>query len=216
MKRLIRMKKVLFLLLLISSSVFAQKVEHGLLVGGGVGFPMQDGSVYSPEPRYGYNNDVKGNGMIGYRFRFLPQQQSFIDLDATIGFQGMQVYKYKAAQLGDIDKVKPGDYVIPPGESFTDFIMPISVTATWNYRITDKFHAGFGASPTLYVQPQTVFDVSIVAKLGYRISKRCELGLSYQYGLLDVLKHFNDGPAMGRRGHFSDLMLSVYVPFSIK
>ena len=128
----------------------------------------------------------------------------------------MQVYKYKAAQIGDIDKVKPGDYVIPPGESFTDFIMPISVTATWNYRITDKFHAGFGAAPTLYVQPQTVFDVSIVAKLGYRISKRCELGLSYQYGLLDVLKHFNDGPAMGRRGHFSDLMLSVYIPFSIK
>ena len=61
MKRLIRMKKVLFLLLLISSSVFAQKVEHGLLVSGGVGFPMQDGSVYSPEPRYGYINDVKGN-----------------------------------------------------------------------------------------------------------------------------------------------------------
>ena len=158
------MNKLLFLLLLISSSVFAQKVEHGLLVGGGVGFPMQDGSVYSPEPRYGYINDVKGNGMIGYRFRFFPQQQSFIDLDATIGFQGMQVYKYKAAQLGDIDKVKPGDYVISPGESFTDFIMPISVTATWNYRITDKFHAGVGASPTLYVQPQTVFDVSIVAK----------------------------------------------------
>lgn len=36
------MKKVLFLLLLITTSAFAQ-VEHGLLVGAGVGFPLQDG-----------------------------------------------------------------------------------------------------------------------------------------------------------------------------
>ena len=35
------MKKILFLLLLISTSAFAQ-VEHGLLVGAGVGFPLQD------------------------------------------------------------------------------------------------------------------------------------------------------------------------------
>ncbi|MBP3640271.1 hypothetical protein [Parabacteroides johnsonii] len=57
--------------------------------------------------------------------------------------------------------------------------------------VTDKFHFGLGVAPTLYVQPQTVFDLSIMAKVGYRLSKHCELGLSYQYGCLNTLKHFN-------------------------
>ena len=36
------MKKILFLLLLVSTSTFAQ-IEHGLLVGAGVGFwPIQE------------------------------------------------------------------------------------------------------------------------------------------------------------------------------
>lgn len=209
------MKNILYLLLLISTTAFGQ-IEHGLLVGGGVGFAMQDGAVYTPDPSYGYNNDVKANGMLGYRIRFLPMRKSFFDLDATIGFQGLQVYKYKAALIGDIGKTPEGDYVIPPGESFTDFIMPISIAASWNYRLTDKFHFGLGVAPTLYVQPQAVFDLSVMAKVGYRISKHCELGLSYQYGCLDVLKHFNDGPAYGRRGHLSDLMLSVYIPFALR
>lgn len=208
-------RHLLFLLLLVSISVSAQ-VEHGLLIGGGVGFSMQDGSVYMTTPHYGYNNDVKVNGMLGYRFRFLSKQKFFLDLDATVGFQGMQVYKYKALLLGDIDRIPEGEYLIPPGESFTDFILPISVAASWNCRLSDKFHFGLGAVPTLYVQPQAVFDLSVMAKIGYRLSKRCELGLSYQYGCLNTLEHFNDGPALGRRGHLSDLMLSVYIPFTIK
>ena len=57
--------------------------------------------------------------------------------------------------------------------------------------VTDKFHFGLGVAPTLYVQPQTVLDLSIMAKVGYRLSKHCELGLSYQYGCLNTLKHFN-------------------------
>ena len=57
--------------------------------------------------------------------------------------------------------------------------------------VTDKFHFGLGVAPTLYVQPQTVFDLSIMAKVGYRLSKHCELGLSYQYGCLNTQKHFN-------------------------
>lgn len=209
------MRNILYILLFFSTTVFAQ-TEHGLLVGAGVGFPIQDGSVYMTTPSYGYNNDVKANGMLGYRFRFLANQRYFVDLDASLGFQWMQVYKYKALLLGDIDKTPEGDYVIPPGKSFTDFIMPISVAASWNYHLTDKFHFGLGAAPTLYVQPQAVFDLSIMAKAGYRLSKHCELGLSYQYGCLNTLKHFNDGPALGRRGHLSDLMLSVYIPFVIK
>lgn len=178
------MKNILYIFLFISTTVFGLS-EHGLLVGAGVGFPIQDGSVYMTTPSYGYNNDVKANGMLGYRFRFLANQRYFIDLDASLGFQWMQVYKYKALLLGDIDKTPEGDYVIPPGKSFTDFIMPISVAASWNYRLTDKFHFGLGVAPTLYVQPQAVFDLSIMAKTGYRLSKHCELGLSYQYGCFE-------------------------------
>ena len=37
------MKKILFLLMsLMSISVSAQKLEHGALIGGSIGFPMQD------------------------------------------------------------------------------------------------------------------------------------------------------------------------------
>ena len=46
------MKKLFFLLLVIfSTSAFAQKVEHGVLVGGGIGFPMQQQATYSAYQR---------------------------------------------------------------------------------------------------------------------------------------------------------------------
>lgn len=208
------MKKLLFLLLLVSTSVFAQKVEHGMLVGATLSIPMQDNSKIESEDDFGYNHDLQGGGMIGYRFRFLPERKSFFDLDVTIGFQGMGTYKYSPFynSVGEDNS----SAVSLGGEHFSEFIMPISITASYNYRITDKFHVGLGVAPTLYAQPQAAFDFGILAKIGYRVLPRCEVGLSYQYGCLDVLKHFNDGPALGRRGHLSDLMLSVYVPFSLK
>lgn len=199
-----------------ASSAFAQKVEHGLLLGGGLGIPMQDGAVFTLEEHYGYNNKVKASGTVAYRFRFNLDKRNFIDLDPSISFQSMQVYKYKALSLGDIDKIPEDEYLIPPGESFTDFIMPISLSATYNYRFSDKFYAGLGLAPIFYMKPQPVFDLGILAKVGYRVCKRCEVAFSYQYGCLDVLKHFNAGEPMGRRGHYSDLMLSVYIPFSVK
>ena len=68
------MKKLFFLLLVIfSTSAFAQKVEHGVLVGGGIGFPMQDSKqLIPPTNELRYDHNLKGNGMIGYRLRFLP------------------------------------------------------------------------------------------------------------------------------------------------
>ena len=90
------MKKLFFLLLVIfSTSAFAQKVEHGVLVGGGIGFPMQDSKqLIPPTNELRYDHNLKGNEMIGYRLRFLPQQKHFFDLDLTIGFQGMSTQKY--------------------------------------------------------------------------------------------------------------------------
>ena len=55
------MKKILFLLLLISTSAFAQ-VEHGLLVGAGVGFPLQDSwkrTTWGDESNWSYRHDYK-------------------------------------------------------------------------------------------------------------------------------------------------------------
>lgn len=210
------MKKVLFLLLLISSSVFAQKVEHGILAGASLGFPLQDKNE-TPAPPVSdfflYNNDLFGGGMIGYRFRFLPEQKTFFDLDLTAGFQSLGALKYKPYMNGGDPNNGYGHF---DGEDINDFLLPIAVTATWNYRFTDKFHAGLGVAPKLYVQPHAAFDLSVVAKMGYRVCKHFELGLSYQYGCLNVMKHFNDGKSQGRKGHLSDLMLSVYIPFSVK
>lgn len=207
------MKKILFLLLLVSTSVFAQ-VEHGLLVGGGVGFPMQDNQkIVPPSDDLVYDHDLKGNGMIGYRFRFLPEQKFFYDLDVSLGFQGMSTYKYSPFLTSNGND---GHYDGGKGKSISEFIMPVSVAASWNYKLSDKFYIGLGAAPTLYVRPQVVFDLSVLAKVGYRVSQHCELSLSYQYGCLNTLKHFNHGSANGRTGHLSDLMLSVYIPFTIK
>lgn len=207
------MKKIIFLLLLVSTSIFAQ-VEHGMLVGGGIGFPMQDKQKFIPPTNdLGYNHDLKGNGMVGYRFRFLPERKSFYDFDVTVGFQGMSTYKYSPFLTGNKEN---GQYENGDGKSFSEFFMPVSVAASWNYKLSDKFYLGLGIAPTLYVRPQAVFDLPVLVKAGYRISRHCELSLSYQYGCLNTLKHFNNGPALGRKGHLSDLMLSVYIPFTIK
>ena len=208
------MKKILFLLLLVSTSTFAQ-IEHGLLVGAGVGFPLQDSwkrTTWGDESNWSYRHDYKLNSMIGYRFRFLPEQKFFYDLDITMGFQKMETTKY----FPYYESIEDGIYVSKKADVLDEFVMPISVAASWNWRFTKKFQLGVGIAPTLYVQPQAVFDLSVMAKVGYRLSKHCEFGLSYQYGCFNTLKHFNNGPANGRRGHLSDLMLSVYVPFVLK
>ena len=83
------MKKILFLLLLVSTSTFAQ-IEHGLLVGAGVGFPLQDSwkrTTWGDESNWSYRHDYKLNSMIGYRFRFLPEQKFFYDLDIRWDFR---------------------------------------------------------------------------------------------------------------------------------
>lgn len=204
------MKKILFLLLLVSSGVFAQKVEHGMLIGSGLGFPMQDKSVISPENDY-FDHQLKGNGMIGYRLRFMPENKSFFDVDLSLGFQGMQTKRSPYGLTG------VGNNYTGNGNTMKEFVFPISITAGWNYRLSDKFYCGLGVAPTLYVQPRAVFDLGILAKVGYQVSKHCELALSYQYGCLNVLKDFNiDAGNKGRKGHLSDLMFSVYIPFSVK
>ena len=77
------MKKLLFLLLLVSSSVFAQKVEHGILAGASLGFPLQDKNETPAPPAsdfFLYNNDLFGGGMIGYRFRFFTRAKIILRL----------------------------------------------------------------------------------------------------------------------------------------
>ena len=104
------MKKILFLLLLVSTSTFAQ-IEHGLLVGAGVGFPLQDSwkrTTWGDESNWSYRHDYKLNSMIGYRFRFLPEQKFFYDLDITMGFQKMETTKY----FPYYESIEDGIYVL--------------------------------------------------------------------------------------------------------
>ena len=204
------MKKILFLLLLVSSSVFAQ-VEQGFLVGAGVGFPLQDKQKVNVFDYESYDNHkVSINGMIGYRLRFLPENKLFYDLDLKVGFGSMKTTKVTPEdwEISDVNHIYLNE------KSKHEFLVPISITAGMNYRLTDKFYVGLGVAPVLYVSPQTVFDLAVSAKAGYRVAKHCELALTYQYGCFDILKHFNSGYAAdGRKGHMSDLMLSVYIPF---
>lgn len=217
---------LLLVLSVILSDIQAQKIEHGALVGVGAGFALQDDIKLSDwnmseiqRGIYGYDNWVKPDGLVGYRIRFNPEMKSFYDLDLTVGIQRMKSNKYNST--GGEYYTSEKEYGTPiyssqNGKTFKQFYMPISITGSWNYKISSKFFMGAGVSPSLYVSPNVAFDVAIMAKMGYRIGKRCELGLSYQYGCLNVMKHFNEGNSKGRRGHLSDLMFSVYVPLSKK
>lgn len=210
------MKKILLLFLLISATLSSQNVEHGVLAGATLGIPMQDkkdSPIPPPDDFFLYQNNLYGGGRLGYRFRLMPAQKSFFDMDLTAGFQGLGASKYKP----NADGSDPNDgYAYFDKEDCNELLLPIAATVSWNYRLTEKFHAGLGVSPTLYVQPHSAFDLSVMAKVGYRVNKRIELGLSYQYGCLNVMKHFNPSKSKGRKGHLSDLMVSVYVPFSVK
>lgn len=206
------MKKILIAIGILCSvcTMYAQEekmVEQGLLIGAGAGFPVQNGAEtdgFNSGSYWNYRHDYKLNSLIGYRLRFLPERTFFYDLDLTLGFQKMETDKYwSALHVPAPDKDK----------TLTEFVMPISVAASWNWRFARRFFLGAGLAPTLYAQPHAAFDLGLLAKVGYRVSRHCELALSYQYGCLNTLKHFNDGPANGRRGHLTDLTLSVFVPF---
>ena len=87
------MKKILFFLacMLLSNAAIAQ-VEHGALVGGNVVFPLQDErkSFDWSNPTKDTNtfqNSVRPQMTVGYRFRFLPKERFFYDLDIRAGFQ---------------------------------------------------------------------------------------------------------------------------------
>ena len=40
-------------------------------------------------------------------------------------------------------KKKNGEFVGAEGKSLHEFIMPISISGSWNYRFSDKFYGGF-------------------------------------------------------------------------
>ena len=214
------MKKILFFLacMLLSNATIAQ-VEHGALVGGNVVFPIQDGRKLSgdwaqEQAKYSFQNWVRPQITVGYRFRFLPREKFFYDLDIRAGFQWTDSHHYNY-YLGFIPDGNGGYLAGSDHTGFHEFLLPISISASWNWQFGKGFHLGAGLAPTLYVSPNPVFDLGVLAKFGYRVCKHLELGLTYQYGCLNTLKHFeNDGKA-GRRGHLSDLMFSVYVPFHL-
>ena len=217
------MKKILFFFacMLLSNAAIAQ-VEHGALVGANLVFPLQDSrKTYSTleenKQNYTFVNSTRPQFTVGYRFRFLPQEQFFYDVDIRAGFQWTNSHHYNV-YLGGVTEYGDGSFSYIENEDnrqFSEFLIPLSVSASWNWHISKRFHVGAGIAPTLYVSPNAVFDLGVLAKVGYRVSKHLELGLTYQYGCLNTLKHFeNDGKA-GRRGHLSDLMLSVYVPFHL-
>ena len=214
------MKKILFFLacMLLSNAAIAQ-VEHGALVGGNAVFPIQDGRKLSgdwaqEQAKYSFQNWVRPQITVGYRFRFLPREKFFYDLDIRAGFQWTDSHHYNY-YLGFIPDGNGGYLAGSDHTGFHEFLLPISISASWNWQFGKGFHLGAGLAPTLYVSPNPVFDLGVLAKFGYRVCKHLELGLTYQYGCLNTLKHFeNDGKA-GRRGHLSDLMFSVYVPFHL-
>ena len=159
------MKKLFFFLacMLLSNAAMAQ-VEHGALVGGNAVFPLQDEqkSFYwvNPSETYTFQNWVRPQITVGYRFRFLPKERFFYDLDIRAGFQWTETHHYNP-YYGYVWVGEEGSFGYVADEhnrSFHEFLVPISISASWNWQFGKGFHLGAGLAPTLYVSPNPVFD----------------------------------------------------------
>ena len=157
------MRKILIAIGVLCSvcTMYAQEEkmeEQGLLIGAGAGFPVQNGAEtdgFNSGSYWNYRHDYKLNSLIGYRLRFLPERTFFYDLDLTLGFQKMETDKYwSALHVPAPDKDK----------TLTEFVMPISVAASWNWRFARRFFLGAGVAPTLYAQPRAAFDLGLLAE----------------------------------------------------
>lgn len=70
-----------------------------------------------------YRNDYKLNSMIGYRFRFLPEQKFFYDLDVAMGFQRWKLSS--VTRYLSYEGMEDGSHIFKGGtETIDEFVIP--------------------------------------------------------------------------------------------
>jgi hypothetical protein len=195
-------KKILLLTMLFALTFTTQaQVESGLLIGGGLG---SISSKYNAGAlQTSRNNDVnyKANVSLGYRFRvpFSDTTLLFADLDANLGLK-LWHSEYGASS------------VHPAFSENSSDIFYTSLSGTLNYSVLENLSIGAGVEPTYYFRfegedSSKHFDTPIVGKVAYNFDT-FEIGFSYKYGLMNVLK-----TDYLESGKIRDWQISVWIPF---
>ncbi len=196
-------KKLLILLTIFCAlSLHVQgQIESGLIVGAGLGSLSSDISLSTQGEIKFSEVDYKSNFSVGYRFRIRPDEAPilFVDLDANLGMKSWHS-AYKKSNL------EPAIY-----EASSQYFF-LSAGGTANYPIYKAWSIGAGIEPTYYFKQdgessKNKFDVPLVGKLAYKFNI-FELGISYKYGLMNIIK-----TDYIKSGKLREWQLSVWIPF---
>ena len=222
------MKWLMLLLCLLSAPLPAQRLMHGVLLGGGIGFTHN--LKANPEcyeyGRQGYvfNDTFDFTLYLGYRFRWsLPKNERvFFDTDITFRYNKLGVHRayYSGNKSGELTPM----WTMRNGHG--QFALPLSV----NYRLVKGLYAGIGVEPVWDISTYSPddmpffcmqFDLPVHVKVGYTISKRVDIALVYRYGFFNTINRSNEiASNYDNRayldGNLSDLSLSIFVPFVAK
>lgn len=202
------MKKVIvlsFFLAVTNLSISAQQLKStGIIVGAGGGHITSD----LPSSLNGLTVDKSNSYLnrkavleLGYRFRFEPRKTNFFyDIDLLGGYS-------KSDYAIHYNSTPNANYGGPEGDNYH---LSVGVGATLNYKIVKGLSVGLGVQPMIYLweTSQKVFDIPIVAKIGYDF-RYFELAFVYKQGLSKTY-HVSDF----RGSRLSNWQFSVYIPLS--
>lgn len=190
----------------------AQKLQTGLLVGGGLGFehnltPDLSHSDIWQEKEYmlEYKYEYQFGASLGYRFRIENGKNNrlFYDIDLLLD---AKVFKNtKSYYL---------DHEIASRVTAHDANLAFSLSPSVNYKLIKGLYAGIGIEPTWYMIPTTdgkKFDIPLIWKVGYNINNRIDFAINYRLGFINVVDD-----RIYKKGHISDLNLSIFIPFTLR
>jgi hypothetical protein len=207
------MKKVFLLFaVFVCTTLSAQmEIKSGLILGSGMGSlgNTQFKSVQEiNEIRY-KNPDA----LIGYKFRLLPSQKRyFYDVDITAGLKRFVHWQNPNYVIS------PDNFEMPAPIFDHDYTyFQFSLSPSWNYRFFDKFYAGVGLSPTLYMVKGKKqndnritgykFDIPATIKIGYDF-KYLDVSLGYSHGFFNTA--YSDYIT---KSSFRNWQIQVFIPF---
>jgi hypothetical protein len=182
--------------------------KSGLIIGGGGGnmtTQLQPSVLTSP-------NEIsyKFNFSIGYLFRIQSAgNKLYFDVNPNIGMHSW--YSIYGEKGGYYPNNEQNSKELSRYEVSTQFYH-VSASGTVNYNVYKGLSIGVGVEPTyvFFLEGENArksFDIPPVGKISYNFNV-FELGISYKYGLMNVIK--TDRIASGK---FRDLQLSVFIPF---
>lgn len=194
-------KKIIFLILFILGGVniHAQIItKHGIIAGGGIG--KIDAKMNSANNIKNSDVSFKSDYSLGYRLRLDPGINPFyIDTDINIGMKN-----WKSSYSESLTQ--------PPIREASSQYYYASMGGILNYYLYPGLSIGLGIEPTYYFyqdgeKSSNKFDIPLLGKAAYNF-KKFEVGLTYKYGMTDIIKTDHI-----KSGKFRSIQLSLFIPF---